>query len=89
MLFRSDRYLARGKTLKQLIALVWSQKNSTLKITFEAALPEDKFDFIVTSQTHWWDNLESEINQRFLLIEQIETRASGDVVTVKNATHPR
>ena len=64
-MFGKDRYLARGKTLKELIAVVWSQKNSALKIIFDAALPEDKFDFIVTSQPQWWDELESEMNQRF------------------------
>jgi tetratricopeptide (TPR) repeat protein/predicted Ser/Thr protein kinase len=79
-----DRYLARGLSLQELIVRVWSQKNSALKIIFEAGMPVERFDFIVTSQAHWWDPLESEINQRFNLVEQIETHDGGDVVVVKN-----
>jgi tetratricopeptide (TPR) repeat protein/predicted Ser/Thr protein kinase len=84
-IFGKDRYLARGKTLKELITRIWSQKNSALKIRFDADLPADKFDFIVTAQPHWWDKLEAEINQRFNLAEQIETRENADVAVVKNA----
>ena len=85
-LMAKDRYLARGKTLKELIARAWSQKNSALKIIFPADLPDDKFDFIITAQPQWPDKLESEIDQRFNLVEQIETGPDGDVVVVKNAS---
>ena len=53
-IFGKDRYSARGKTLKELIAVVWSQKNSGLKIQYDANLPEGTFDFIVAGQSHWW-----------------------------------
>jgi tetratricopeptide (TPR) repeat protein/predicted Ser/Thr protein kinase len=81
-LFGKDRYLARGKTVKELITAVWSQKNSALKIIFAADLPPEKFDFIVTAQPNWPDKLESEIDQRFNLVEQIENRDNGQVVVV-------
>ncbi|HET7624424.1 MAG TPA: serine/threonine-protein kinase [Verrucomicrobiae bacterium] len=80
-----DRYLARGKSLKELIERVWSQKNSALKIIFEADLPKDKFDFIVAGQPDWWKKLESEINRRFYLDENVDSRENGKVVVVKNA----
>ncbi|HSY18418.1 MAG TPA: ATP-dependent metallopeptidase FtsH/Yme1/Tma family protein [Candidatus Acidoferrales bacterium] len=80
-----NRYLARGKTLKELITQVWSQKNSGLKIIFDAALPETKYDFIVAGAPHWWEALESHIDQRFGLTEQIENRDGSDVVVVKKA----
>jgi serine/threonine protein kinase len=83
-MFGKDSYLTRGRTLQELIARVWSQKNSAPKINFAADLPEGKFDFIVTAQPQWWDKLESEINHRFNLVEQIETGADGDVVVVKS-----
>lgn len=83
-MFRKDRFLARGKTIEELIRTVWSQKNSALKIIFEAELPHDKFDFIVTSQPMWWDKLESEINTRFHLSQRIETREGDEVVVVKD-----
>jgi hypothetical protein len=85
-MFGKDRYLARGKTLKELIAAVWSQKNSRLKIKFDADLPEGKFDFIVAGQSHWWDQLQSEIDQRFHLIERVEP---GDKIVVGNSDIPR
>ena len=84
-MFGNDRYLSRGKTLKELITRVWSQKNSALNIIFEAELPEGKFDFIVTAEPNWWDKLESEIDRRFHLTEQIETVTNGDVVVVRTA----
>ena len=87
-IFGKDRYRARGKTAKELISTVWSQKNSALKIIFAADLPEDKLDFIVAAQPHWWDKLESEINKRFNLVEQIETRDAKEVVIVKTAGTP-
>ena len=83
-----DRYLARGKTLEDLITTVWSQKNSTLKIFFVTNLPDDKFDFIATSQPQWWEKLESEINQRFNLVEQVEMRGGKNMVVVKAAPFP-
>jgi hypothetical protein len=83
-MFGKNRFLARGKTLKELIATVWSQKDSELKIIYDADLPEDKFDFIVTDQPQWLDLLEAEINQRFHLVEQIENRNGTNVVVVKS-----
>jgi hypothetical protein len=85
-MFGNGRYLARGKTVKELIATVWSQKNSALKIVFAAKLPEDKFDFIVTAQPHWWDSLQTEIDRRFHLVEQIDNQDGTDVVMVKSAS---
>jgi len=82
-----DRYLARGKTLQELIECVWSQKNSALPLFFVAKLPDDKFDFIVTDQPRWWDKLETEINGRFHLFGQIETHGGREMVVVKNANN--
>jgi RNA polymerase sigma factor (sigma-70 family) len=76
-------YLARGKTIKELLAAVWSQKNSALKLVFLADLPNDKYDFIVAGQSHWWNALESEINKRFNLVTHFETRETGQVVVVE------
>lgn len=86
--FGKDGYLARGQTVKDLITTVWSQKNSSMKLIFTADLPKDKFDFIVTSQPYWWNKLESEINQRFNLVEQYEPEAGQTVVVVKSAKAP-
>jgi predicted Ser/Thr protein kinase len=83
-----DRYVARGKTLKELIGRVWSQKNSALKIIFADELPGDKFDFIVAGQSRWPDELEAEINRRFGLTEQIENHGGTQVVVVKKAAAP-
>jgi len=82
----NNRCLARGKTIQELIELAWSQKNSAIEIHFEASLPQERFDFIVASQAHWWDKLETEINRRFQLTEQVETRAGRDLVLVKQAS---
>jgi len=87
-MFGNGRYLARGKTLKDLIATVWSQKNSALKIVFPADLPEDKFDFIVVGDAHWPDTLQAELDRRFHLDEQIEAGESGNMVVVRNANTP-
>jgi predicted small lipoprotein YifL len=87
-IFGKDRYSARGKTLKELITVVWSQKNSALKIKFDADLPEGKFDFIVADQPHWPDKLQSEIDQRFHLVEKVETGETGDKVVVRNSDTP-
>jgi hypothetical protein len=81
----NNRCLARGKTIRELIELVWSQKNSSIEIHFEARLPQERFDFIVASQAHWWAKLESEINQRFHLVAQVETRDGRDLVVIKKA----
>jgi hypothetical protein len=90
-IFGKDRYSARGKTLKELIAVVWSQKNSGLKIKFDADLPEGTFDFIVAGQPDWWNQLQTEIDRRFHLVEKIEmleTGETGDKVVVRNSGTP-
>jgi hypothetical protein len=84
-MFGDGRYLTRGRTVKELIERVWSQKNSEMKIIFEVELPADKYDFIVTGQRDWPEALEAEINRRFDLTEQIEYRGSDTVVMVKKA----
>jgi serine/threonine-protein kinase len=83
-----DRYLARGKTLQQLIERVWSEKNSALHLFFVAKLPDEKFDFIATAQPRWWNTLEAEINERFHLVEQIEIHGGREMVVVKNVNAP-
>ena len=80
-----DRYLARGKTVQELITTVWSQKNSSLHLFYVASLPDDKFDFIVTGQPHWWNALKTEINRRFGLTQQIENHGGTEMVVVKKA----
>jgi hypothetical protein len=77
-------YLARGKTIKELIADIYSQKDSRAKLTFLAPLPDDKFDCIIV-QTNWPDALESEINKRFNLVTQYQSTDAGSVVIVKKA----
>ena len=72
-----------GKTLKEIIAFLWSQKNSTLKIVFPVDMPEDKFDFIVARDPHWVDTLQAGLDQHFHFVEQIENRDGTDVVVVK------
>ncbi len=69
--------------MKELLAAVYSQKDSTARLDFLAPLPEGKWDCIVTLQTNWWGALESEINKRFNLVAQYETRETGSAVTVK------
>ena len=83
-MFGQDSYLTRRQTLKDLIARVWSQKNSSLKIFFEADLPGDRFDFIVTHQPQWPEKLQAEIDRRFHLQEEIEMRGGADVVVVRD-----
>jgi RNA polymerase sigma factor (sigma-70 family) len=83
--FGRNGYLARGKTIKELVAAVWSQKNSALKLVFLADLPDDKYDFIVAGQSHWWNALNSEINNRFNLVTHFETHEPGQVVVVEKA----
>jgi RNA polymerase sigma factor (sigma-70 family) len=83
-MFGNNRYLARGKTVKELITAIYSQINSEAKLTFLAPLPDDKFDCIIV-QTNWPDALESEINKRFNLVTQYQSTDAGSVVIVKKA----
>jgi uncharacterized protein YcnI len=83
-MFGNNRYLARGKTMKELITAIYSQINSEAKLTFLAPLPDDKFDCIIV-QTNWPDALESEINKRFNLVTQYQSTDAGSVVIVKKA----
>ena len=80
------RYLARGKTVKELITRVWSQKNSALKIFFATNLPDQKFDFIAAAEPNWPDKLESEIDKRSNLVEDVEIHAGQSVVIVQSAS---
>jgi RNA polymerase sigma factor (sigma-70 family) len=80
-----QRYLARGKTLKELLIAIKSQKNSAAKITFPDDLPEDKYDCIVTLSNKWWNALESEINHRFKLVTHFEQQDGGTVMVVTHA----
>jgi hypothetical protein len=82
-MFGNDRYMAQRQTVKDLIKTVWSQKNSALPIVYEADLPDDRYDFIVTADPKWWETLQSEIDRRFNLSEKIESRNGKDVVVVK------
>jgi hypothetical protein len=74
--FGHNRYFARGKTVKQLLAAIYSQRDSAAQLIFLAPLPDDKLDCIVTpqGQTKWWEALESEINTRFNLVTHYERR---------------
>jgi len=73
--------------VKELIASVWSQKNSEAKIIILTPLPDDKFDCIVTLQnTNWPNALESEISKRFNLTMRYEYHDdTGSSVTVEKA----
>jgi hypothetical protein len=86
-MFGKDRYLARGKTVQQLIAAVYAQKNSAAKLNFLTSMPDDKYDCLVTlqTQTKWWDTLESEINKRFNLVTQYEQREGKAACVIKSA----
>jgi RNA polymerase sigma factor (sigma-70 family) len=83
-MYGKDRYLARGRTLKELLAAIKSQKDSAAKIIYPADLPEDKYDCIV-ALPRWWDALASEINQRFHLVIQFESQDGARVMVVKRA----
>jgi RNA polymerase sigma factor (sigma-70 family) len=74
-------YLARGKTVKELLTAIKSQKNSTATLSFPSDLPEDKYDCVVTLPK-WWDALESEINQRFGLVTKMESNDGKSVMVV-------
>ena len=82
-IFGNGRFLARGKTLKELFATIYSQKDSRMKLVFPDDLPDTKFDCIVTSQPHWWDALESEMDRRFNLVAQYHYSAPDDQTTVE------
>ena len=82
-IYGKDRYLARGRTLQQLLTSLWSQKDSARKIFFADDLSTNQYDFIAAAQPRWWDRLESEINQRFDLQEETKTdQRNGTVMTV-------
>jgi RNA polymerase sigma factor (sigma-70 family) len=71
-MFGKDRYLAEGKTIEQLLTAVYSQKDSSLKLSFPDALPVEKFDCIIvtTPPEKWWSTLESKIDTQFHLISR-------------------
>jgi Tfp pilus assembly protein PilF len=81
-IYGKDRYLARGRTLEQLITSLWSQKDSARKIFFADDLSTNRFDFIAAAQPRWWDRLESEINQRFELLEVMRMNQRNVTVMV-------
>ena len=64
-MFGSNRYLARGKTIQELLASIYAQKNSQAKLTIQAPLPVQKFDCLIALQTNWWDALQTEIEKRY------------------------
>ncbi|HEY5232029.1 MAG TPA: sigma-70 family RNA polymerase sigma factor [Verrucomicrobiae bacterium] len=78
----NHQYFARGQTVKELIATIYSQKNSEAKLVFLAPLPDDKFDCVVTGQTNWPDALESEINKRFNLATRYEASDTGGTAVI-------
>ena len=81
----NDRYLALGKTVKELLAAVYSQKDSTAKLIFQTDLPDDKLDCIVTTGTGWANALEAEIVQRYHLTIKYENHPTGNVVLINKA----
>jgi RNA polymerase sigma factor (sigma-70 family) len=85
-IFGKDRYLARGKTVRELLVAVYSQRNSQAELTFLASLPDATFDCIVTLQGKWWDALEAEINKRFNVVTHFEARDGKSAFVVKNAS---
>ena len=86
-MFGDNRYLARGKTVKELMAAVYSQKNSAAKLDFPASLPDDKYDCLVTlqSQTNWWDALESALDEKFHLVAQLQQQGNSATYTFRRA----
>lgn len=56
-----------------------------MKLVFLADLPDDKYDFIVAGHPRWVSLLQAEIDERFKLVEQVETRDTGEVVVIKRA----
>jgi hypothetical protein len=86
-IYGKDRYLARGKTVKQLMADVYSQKDSAAELVFVAPLPDGKYDCILTlqPQAKWWHTLESEIDKRFHVVAQCEQRAGKKTYVFRSA----
>ena len=84
-MFGRNRYMARGKTVKELIAAVYSQRDSRAKFTFVDQLPDDKLDCIVVTSPDgkWWDALGSEIDKRFDLVTQLQNTEAGPVVEIR------
>jgi RNA polymerase sigma factor (sigma-70 family) len=86
-MFEQNRYIAVRRTIPELLAAVYSQKDSGAELKFLAPLPDDKFDCIVvtSSQSNWPDALLSEINKRFNLVEQWGSQTGTTAVFVKKA----
>jgi RNA polymerase sigma factor (sigma-70 family) len=82
------RYLAEGKTVKELLAAVYSQIDSAAKLDFQVELPADRWDCIDTLPgTNWWWSLRDELNKRFNIVEEFDVDAGGNrVVLVRTAT---
>ena len=78
-MYGKGRYLARGKTLAELLAAVYSQKDSQIRVAC-SGLPDGKYDCIVTSQPKWWYALETEIDSRFNLRTQYDPQAKSVLV---------
>ena len=81
-MFGNKRYLARGRTLKQLIAGIYSQKDSQFEIFFPEDRPNDRYDCIVTLQGNWPDTLQTEIEKQFNLTIKPDY-AKGQVLVAK------
>ncbi len=81
-MFGSDRYRTRGKTVKELIIAVYSQKDSRAKLIFPNDLPEDKLDCLIVAPK-WWDKLGTEINQRYHLTVRYEFHENGSIYEIK------
>jgi hypothetical protein len=84
-MFGKDRYLARRKTVKELLAVVYSQKDSAAELRFLAPLPDKKFDCIIVTPPggSWWQLLESNLDQQFDLVTQPEFQEGKTIYVVK------
>ncbi len=82
-MFGKDRYLARGKTLQELMAAAWSQKDSSMRIVLETGPAETRFDFIVTNDSKWWETLRVELIRRFNLSEEKVADSNGMIIRYK------
>jgi hypothetical protein len=93
-MYGKDRCLARGQTVKELIALSWSQADSSRKLIFDADVPDYKYDFIVAGQSKWWEKLESEITSKLNIFGFTEAGENGGLkiryrlVRTSNAEKP-
>lgn len=76
-MFGKDRYFARGKTVKELLAAIYSQKDSAAKLVFLAPLPDDKFDCVVTVPAKWWAALEAEIDKGSISLRNMSNRTGS------------